>query len=113
MQLPAIREKLNTISVRRKLLFLMLGVLILFLVLIFTEVIYCFNSEFCLLGMASSYPSLSKVTGVEETELGFKKGNFTLNENLGLITISGEIAEVEGNKLNLLFKDGSKKPFIL
>jgi len=87
----------------------MLGFLILLVVIIAAEIICCFNSEFCLLDIASSYPSLSKVMGVKETDLGFKKGNFTRDKNFNLITVSGEIAEVEKGRLTIILGDGSKK----
>ncbi len=95
---------------KRKLLFLVLGVIIpLLFITILIEAFYCLSSDICILRVGSSFPFLARLTGVRETEREFKKNNFKLDKNLNMVTISGEIIKIAGEKLTIRFLDNSEK----
>jgi len=113
MKLPAIKEKLSVASIRKKILFLIFGFLILFLLLMAAEVIYCLNSPKCFIAVCRSSPILEKLLGIQETELVYKKGPFSLSKELNQISVSGEIIDVERDRLILKATDGSEKTFLI
>jgi hypothetical protein len=114
MQLPAIKEKFKEISFsHRNLLIVILGSFIFILLLIVIEVTYCFNSEACFLRVAGIFPSLNKLTGVQETDFSYRKGSYSLSKQMGVFTVSGEIIKVEKDKLTLRLEDGKEKTYLV
>lgn len=112
MFLSAVKENLATISTRKKIFAVLFGILFLVLLLIAVEIIYCFNSEVCLLRLVRSYPPVGKLTGVKESELAFGRDKLIISKSTGVITVSdGEIIRLEKNRLTLRFEDGTEKSF--
>lgn len=110
MPLPSIKGILEAAK-RKKILIVLAGAIFLPLAILFFEILYCFNRFACISNLAHSFPLLSNLFNIDESESYFRKGNLILSKNADIISISGEIVKVQGDKVSLLLQDGSEKSF--